>query len=48
MTHGKGSYRMEVDHYGIVPQPVAEKSSPTPSGPSRKKKNSRQRALSKM
>ncbi len=25
MTQGKGSYRMEVDHYDIVPQPVAEK-----------------------
>jgi translation elongation factor EF-G len=25
MTQGKGSYRMEVDHYDVVPQPVAEK-----------------------
>jgi elongation factor G len=25
MTQGKGSYRMEVGHYDIVPQPVAEK-----------------------
>jgi elongation factor G len=25
MTQGKGSYHMEVDHYDIVPQPVAEK-----------------------
>jgi elongation factor G len=25
MTQGKGSYRMEVNHYDIVPQPVAEK-----------------------
>ena len=25
MTQGKGSYRMEMDHYDIVPQPVAEK-----------------------
>jgi len=25
MTQGKGSYRMEVDHYDIVPQLVAEK-----------------------
>lgn len=25
MTQGKGSYRMEVDHYDIVPQQVAEK-----------------------
>jgi elongation factor G len=25
MTQGKGSYRMEVDHYDIVPQAVAEK-----------------------
>ncbi len=25
MTQGKGSYRMEVNHYEIVPQPVAEK-----------------------
>ena len=25
ITQGKGSYRMEVDHYDIVPQPVAEK-----------------------
>lgn len=25
MTQGKGSYRMEMDHYDVVPQPVAEK-----------------------
>jgi elongation factor G len=25
MTQGKGSYHMEMDHYDIVPQPVAEK-----------------------
>ena len=25
MTQGKGSYRMEVDHYDVVPQLVAEK-----------------------
>lgn len=25
MTQGKGSYRMEVGHYEVVPQPVAEK-----------------------
>ncbi len=25
MTQGKGSYHMEVDHYDVVPQPVAEK-----------------------
>ncbi len=25
ITQGKGSYRMEVNHYDIVPQPVAEK-----------------------
>jgi elongation factor G len=25
MTQGKGSYRMEVSHYDIVPQLVAEK-----------------------
>jgi elongation factor G len=25
MTQGKGSYRMEVDHYDIVPQLVADK-----------------------
>ncbi len=25
MTQGKGSYRMEMNHYDIVPQPVAEK-----------------------
>jgi elongation factor G len=25
MTQGKGSYRMDMDHYDIVPQPVAEK-----------------------
>ncbi|MGA8044228.1 MAG: elongation factor G [Terracidiphilus sp.] len=25
MTQGKGSYRMEVAHYDVVPQPVAEK-----------------------
>jgi elongation factor G len=25
MTQGKGSYHMEVDHYDIVPQLVAEK-----------------------
>ena len=25
MTQGKGSYRMEMDHYNVVPQPVAEK-----------------------
>jgi elongation factor G len=25
MTQGKGSYRMEVDHYDVVPQQVAEK-----------------------
>jgi elongation factor G len=25
MTQGKGSYRMEMEHYDIVPQPVAEK-----------------------
>ncbi len=25
MTQGKGTYRMEMDHYDIVPQPVAEK-----------------------
>jgi elongation factor G len=25
MTQGKGSYRMEMDHYDIVPQAVAEK-----------------------
>ena len=25
MTQGKGSYRMEVNHYDVVPQPVAEK-----------------------
>ena len=25
MTQGKGSYHMEMDHYDVVPQPVAEK-----------------------
>jgi elongation factor G len=25
MTQGKGSYRMEMDHYDIVPQLVADK-----------------------
>ena len=25
MTQGRGSYRMEMDHYDIVPQPIAEK-----------------------
>ncbi|HVZ83974.1 MAG TPA: elongation factor G [Terracidiphilus sp.] len=25
MTQGKGTYHMEVDHYDVVPQPVAEK-----------------------
>jgi elongation factor G len=25
MTQGKGAYRMEMDHYDVVPQPVAEK-----------------------
>jgi elongation factor G len=25
MTQGKGSYRMEIAHYDIVPQAVAEK-----------------------
>jgi elongation factor G len=25
MTQGKGSYRMEMNHYDVVPQPVAEK-----------------------
>jgi elongation factor G len=25
MTQGKGSYHMEVNHYEVVPQPVAEK-----------------------
>src|SRR3569623_160351 len=25
MTQGKGSYRMEMDHYDVVPQLVAEK-----------------------
>ena len=25
MTQGKGSYRMEMDHYDFVPQAVAEK-----------------------
>lgn len=25
MTQGKGSYRMEMEHYDIVPQAVAEK-----------------------
>ena len=25
MTQGKGSYHMEMDHYDIVPQPIAEK-----------------------
>jgi elongation factor G len=25
MTQGRGSFRMEMDHYDVVPQPVAEK-----------------------
>lgn len=25
MTQGRGSYRMEMDHYDVVPQPIAEK-----------------------
>jgi elongation factor G len=25
MTQGRGSFRMEMDHYDVVPQPIAEK-----------------------
>jgi elongation factor G len=25
MTQGRGSFRLEMDHYDIVPQPIAEK-----------------------
>jgi elongation factor G len=25
MTQGRGSFHMEMDHYDIVPQPIAEK-----------------------
>jgi elongation factor G len=25
MTQGRGSFHMEMDHYDVVPQPVAEK-----------------------
>jgi elongation factor G len=25
LTQGRGSYHMEMDHYDIVPQPIAEK-----------------------
>ncbi len=25
MTQGRGSFHMEMDHYDVVPQPIAEK-----------------------
>ena len=39
MTQGKGSYRMEMDHYDVVPQLVAEKILAMPRGRRRKRRN---------
>ena len=41
MTQGKGSYRMEMDHYDIVPQLVAEKILANAKRPPEKKRKSR-------